>query len=487
MSSRYVELPNGSYLEWPEGVSAATFKAKATKLMGGQSSAPNRVNESMGKVTGISAYHPKTGLAGIEEKLGDWRQQLSEFANKGAGSYKVGNTSEIGDFMASAPLGVMRAAKGASEVPQGKVWEGVKDVVGGGMEAMTMPSMFIAPERSAASKVAPVEVKAAAKILTDAVNPLPKQMAGFEKALGEQLEKVITYAQSKGLNISSPEELSRAMKETGDWIRGHYYEKILGPVKDRVTSIAGTVKGYGGETAASPSSATLGQLDSRLSQINAELNPKYAKGGIAGQAAVKSAAELNAEAATIRKVLYQELAKATGLTPDVIADTRKAFGSLDSLAEQAGSAASKTRYAGNVAARQPVTVNPFGASGKQFVLDKAISAVRGNPIAKAMRNAISKVESSPYRLPEANPIAEAAKIRTPLRGTSQPLGEVATPSAKELAAGPKKVDARRMANEVARKKAELEKAQAELDRITKSARHPFWKDPRGPFETGGQQ
>ena len=32
--TRYVELPNGSYLEWPEGVSAADFKAKAQRLLG---------------------------------------------------------------------------------------------------------------------------------------------------------------------------------------------------------------------------------------------------------------------------------------------------------------------------------------------------------------------------------------------------------------------------------------------------------------------
>ena len=32
MPTRYVQLPNGKYLEWPEGVSAADFKAKAQKL-----------------------------------------------------------------------------------------------------------------------------------------------------------------------------------------------------------------------------------------------------------------------------------------------------------------------------------------------------------------------------------------------------------------------------------------------------------------------
>lgn len=154
MADRYVQLPNGSYLQWPEGVSAETFKAKATKLMGTQ--APevptNKVNDSMGKITGISAYHPKTGLAGIEEKLGDWRQRLSEFANKGAGSYKVGNTSDIGDLMASGPMGALRVGKGASEVPQGKIWKGTKDIVGGAAEAGTIPGMLFTPEGVGAAK-----------------------------------------------------------------------------------------------------------------------------------------------------------------------------------------------------------------------------------------------------------------------------------------------------------------------------------------------
>src|SRR5580692_10399046 len=33
MPTRYVQLPNGKYLEWPEGVSAADFKAKAQRLV----------------------------------------------------------------------------------------------------------------------------------------------------------------------------------------------------------------------------------------------------------------------------------------------------------------------------------------------------------------------------------------------------------------------------------------------------------------------
>jgi hypothetical protein len=485
MPDRYVQLPNGSYLQWPDGVSAATFKAKATKLMGSspKSSEPNPNDRIWSGVEGVSAYHPKTGLAGIEETLGNARERLRQFANRGSGSYKVGETSDVADLMASAPSGVMRALKGTSEVPQGKVWQGTKDIVGGAMEAGTIPSMVLAPE-SGVSKAAPVEVRAAAKMLTDAVNPLPKQMGAFEKSLGDQLDKVITFAQSKGMKVGSPEELAQAMKGTGDWIRQHYYENILGPVKERLASVAGNIKGYAGETS-SPSNATLGQLDNRLSQINAELNPKYAKGGIAAQAAVKSATELNAEAAGIRKVLYQELGKATGIDPATIADTRKAFGSLDSLAEQTNSAASKARFAKNIAAREPVTVNPFGASkGKQFLADKAIAKMRGNPVEKSISKVVRRVETAPYELPKPNPTSVTSKLRTPLRGENPPYVPPRTSTSAEVDSVAAKLAKRREANEAAQKAMSEQRAKVAGEKTLRRARHPFWQDPRGSFDKG---
>jgi hypothetical protein len=209
---RYVQLPNGSYLQWPEGVSAATFKAKATKLMGEKpSTPPDRVSDSVGKITGISAYHPKTGLAGIEEKMGDWRQQLSEFANKGAGSYKVGNTSDIGDFMASGPMGLLRAGKGVSEIPQGKIWQGVKDVAGGGMEAATIPSMMFAPEGAGFAK-----------------NLLPST----EKA-GKMIEAVEQVAGNVPVNVGRIGDAAFKVKESAD--AGGRTPKIINDFVNRVT------------------------------------------------------------------------------------------------------------------------------------------------------------------------------------------------------------------------------------------------------------
>jgi hypothetical protein len=246
-----------------------------------------------------------------------------------------------------------------------------------------------------------VSVGDAARQITDAVNPLPKQMASFQRSLGEHLDKIITFAKSNGIDLDSIEGIGKAMKGSGDWIRNHYYNDMLGPVKNRQVSIAGTIKGYSGETA-TPSTATLGQLDARLSQVNAELDPAYSKGGRAGEAAVKSKTELNAEAAGLRTQLYKGIADATGLSPEEVAKTRGSFGALDSLAEKTNMAAAKERFSANRAARAPVTVNPLSMSGnKQFIADQAVNKLRGDVVGKQLRNATSKVKVKPYQLPRA--------------------------------------------------------------------------------------
>lgn len=87
----------------------------------------------------FSAYHPKEGLAGVEEKFNDIRQRLSEHAARGVGQ-------GTGDFMASLPLGVLKAAKSLPQLGQGKFWEALKSSVGGLSEAATIPAAFVAPE-----------------------------------------------------------------------------------------------------------------------------------------------------------------------------------------------------------------------------------------------------------------------------------------------------------------------------------------------------
>lgn len=64
----------------------------------------------------------------------------------GAHGVYNGNSQGVGDFMASLPLGLLRAFKGQNEIESGHVWQGTKDIAGGGLQAATIPGAFVAPE-----------------------------------------------------------------------------------------------------------------------------------------------------------------------------------------------------------------------------------------------------------------------------------------------------------------------------------------------------
>lgn len=131
MPPRYVQLPNGSYLEWPEGVSAAEFKAKAGRYTGAKTSnvrPDTAVDKMFPQGATVSAPHPRTGLAGIEDSLSDLRTRLSMSAQKGVGQ-------GTGDAMASPALGLMKMMQAPLEAAQGHPLKALGKGVGGMGEA----------------------------------------------------------------------------------------------------------------------------------------------------------------------------------------------------------------------------------------------------------------------------------------------------------------------------------------------------------------
>lgn len=220
----------------------------------------------------------------------------------------------------------------------------------------------------------------AVRQLSDAVNVPPKQAPKFNSDLSTHIDKVVDYATENRIPLNSREGLASAMKGAASKQKATYYQQVLGPNRDIAVT---PPDGYSGDIS-NPgemySRATLGQLDARLSQINAELSPKYAKGGMAAQAAVKSAAELNSEAAGIRAVLYGHLGDIVGSDPKGVGALRASFGALDDMAEKTGLSANKARYQANVQAQQPLTINPL-ANHKTFVGDKLINSIRGDKVA----------------------------------------------------------------------------------------------------------
>lgn len=376
---------------------------------------------------------------------------------------KIGPMGRLIDRTAIQP--VANAAKWYRDASQGKVPNAIEQFLGAAPEGIGTGAGAVVAGKGAevsgrAIKASPNAVRVAVngrptaegpiKSITDAVNPPAKEMAGFQKSLGHHLDKVVTFAAKKGIPLDSVENLGKAMKEASAGIRTHYYEQVLGPFKNNPVDIT-AVKGYSGETGGTPSSATLGQLDARLSQINAEMNSKFNKPTeSAVRAAVKSDAELNAEAAGIRSVLYPQLAKATGLTAETIGQTRQAFGALDGLAEKTSASAMQSRSAANKAAQEPITINPL-SNTKTFVADKALNKMRGNPVANAIKTAVGKADVKPYELPKPNPAAAASATRSaPIRGDSHPIGSVAEPSAAERSAVGDRVSARGEVNKAAR-------------------------------------
>ena len=194
-------------------------------------SAPQQPTSTMGKlaqwIDNVSADMrdggDRTGVGTVLQKLG-------------AHGLNSGNSQAVGDFMASLPLGLMKAAKGAAElVPSeiggetGNTWKGVKDLVGGGLQAIQEPAAFVAPEESplseegllpdAASKAADMSSRviasrkaagAALGEINDAIGDNPIAADDAAEIANDILDKQDTGAKLGGLKKTLVQFMDRA-------------------------------------------------------------------------------------------------------------------------------------------------------------------------------------------------------------------------------------------------------------------------------------
>jgi len=107
-----------------------------------------------GEITGISAAPKSTGW---RDSVAKWTENVSNdikygtdvtgvgtvLKKMGAHGVYSGNPEAVGDYMASLPLGLLKATKGGAEVTQeGKTWQGTKDIAGGALQAAQIPAAF---------------------------------------------------------------------------------------------------------------------------------------------------------------------------------------------------------------------------------------------------------------------------------------------------------------------------------------------------------
>lgn len=139
---QYVKLPDGSYGKFRSDATDETIRSAISKDFPDAFKAKESpMAATLAKTTGISAHPSQGPVIDTIQKAREWLE------NK----VTSGSESGAGEFMASAPLGVLRAAKGVAEMRPGQpTWQGMKDVVGGSAQAFTMPAMVIAPEAAEA-------------------------------------------------------------------------------------------------------------------------------------------------------------------------------------------------------------------------------------------------------------------------------------------------------------------------------------------------
>lgn len=82
-------------------------------------------------------------LGGGRTLVGRTLGHLQGRGDKGYSGLQSGVSPATAEFMGSAPLGITHALKGGAEMEEGHPIQGAKDVISGGMQASTIPSMMV--------------------------------------------------------------------------------------------------------------------------------------------------------------------------------------------------------------------------------------------------------------------------------------------------------------------------------------------------------
>lgn len=162
----------------------------------------------------------------------------------GAHGLQYGESEDTAKFMGSLPLGIMRATQGGAELGlPGQRWQGTKDVVGGALDAATIPGGFMAPEAGevagkggelagAAAEAALTQAGRAAKATRDfvSVKHLQPNVQGAVRTAIQQA------AQEHGISIPETASLRDVAQTLSDAVRA----KAHGLYQQLDTALGGT-------------------------------------------------------------------------------------------------------------------------------------------------------------------------------------------------------------------------------------------------------
>jgi hypothetical protein len=268
----------------------------------------------------------------------------------------------------------------------------------------------------------------AAEKLTDAVIPKKEQMAKFQSNVEDTLLDARNAAKRNGYDITDRPSMARAYRGGADDLKAIYDDKMLAPVKGKLP--VKDIPGYEGAQL-DANSASAAQLNKRLTDINGELYQSYEKGGQAAQAAVKTKAQLTAEARGIRAVLDPAISDATGYDVATIADTRSRFGKMYDVADKVETSINRGRVTENLKAqgeKMPTSLQEGGIS----TATRLKRTVFGHPADRAVNQVMQGIRPGGESIP---PTPRAPGVTPTLRAPFQPPPDTPNPALQRLQSG----------------------------------------------------
>jgi hypothetical protein len=278
----------------------------------------------------------------------------------------------------------------------GEAFAGQAGALGGPKLAGDLASQVGRYVRPTSSPLIVPQTEMAARNLATAILPATKDSTNFIQAAQQEVPNVLDYAKRTGNPLNTQLEFSKAAQGYAQEVRSLYQDKILGPVADQSVKTTGT--GFGSRTGEGPdTSATLGNIDQRITSINTQLD-KPSLNADDARRALASQTDLQSEAARLRVILHQNLSASSGLPPDQIADLRQRVGRSYELANDTNAAVTARMQSAGAADLKPVKVGEIPG--------RAINLLRGGPVPiadRAFQNAIANFPGQAQPLPAVTP------------------------------------------------------------------------------------
>jgi len=400
-----VEMPNGSYLEWPEGVSAEEFKMKA-----------NRISPA-GATSGYEPYKPpvpqlKTILSPNQIDVAAESQPVKEpsdiLQNLGAGATRLTLQPLAHPLRTIAGFGQLARAPFDPGAEQDVAEGMIKPFVGkpGGEAIANIPMLALGKAAGAGegvgdliardplaqyrSPLIPLE-EAQARALTDklGVQPAayPQTMRTIQSNLGN-LKQVGDYA--VGGRYRTPLEFGKVAQSAGQPASDLFKSHLIEPNAEAMTP-----KG------------SIGDIYGRISEINRLLDPAYRQGREAQTMTMlerEQMAKLKAEKDDLTNTLYSELSARSGMPVDEIRRINMQGAGLRDVGSEAD-AAQISRGLGYASPGVPFS--------KTQAIGRFINGIRGGPERVAGRKIsriMGTVEQEPTPLPNPEQIGGYRKM-----------------------------------------------------------------------------